>query len=96
MDLIAQERIRARLCHCLSSMNVFILPVLGNGEGLLFPFSIYPQRDDLFFFFFFGTKVATGSVLGIKLSLGGGGALHLLLPGFNSVKAREKTILYSL
>lgn len=75
----------------------------GNGEWPQFFPHIHPQRDPVFLFvlgwlFLFvplflhqsGNWVSVG---GNKAGLEGWrGSLHLLLPGFNSVSVREKTI----
>lgn len=65
----------------------------GNGEWPVF-FPIQPQRDHIFFvcFFRFAPKWQLGQCWGIKLASGVEDTLHLLLPGFNSVSVREKTI----
>lgn len=84
-------------------MNVFLLPALGKwGVAPVFPL-IHPQRDHAFFVcfgvvvfvcsFVFAPKWQLGQCWGNKAGLEGWrGSLHLLLPGFNSVSVREKTI----
>lgn len=57
-------------------MNVFILPALGKWGVACFLSPSIPRETTFLFLFFvlFCTKVATGSVLGDKAGLGGGGA----------------------
>lgn len=73
-------------------MNVSILPALGKW-GVAPVFFPHPSPETTFFFFFFAPKWQLGQCLGDKAGLGGWrDSLHLLLPGFNSVSIREKTI----
>lgn len=89
----SERSIRAGFCHCLPSMNVFILPALGKWGVARFLSHLTPERPHFFCLFFrFAPKWQLGQCWGIKLASGVEDTLHLLLPGFNSVSVREKTI----